>query len=132
MNAVPATALCDYDFLQCKRCGRICTKPEVDRALGPLGTGQVCKCGSIKYSPINLPWWGVFLPRVWSFAVNRLVDGRRGWRVTKVLCRQCGNRWPQYYNVHDSSVVESCPNCKSGHTVFDGDTYWADDPGRLS
>lgn len=64
--------MCAYDFMKCAKCGRLCTKPEIVVALGVGGTGQACPCGSMRYQPTNLPWWGWLLPRVWQFAYWRL------------------------------------------------------------
>jgi hypothetical protein len=64
----------DYDFYKCKKCGRLITRIEEMLAFVP-GTkhyGHICPCGSQKYSPTNLPWWGWLLPRVWKFAWLRI------------------------------------------------------------
>jgi hypothetical protein len=61
-----------YDFYRCGKCGRLVTQPEMQRAVGVGGTGRACPCGSLRYSPINLPWWGLLLPRVWHFALARV------------------------------------------------------------
>lgn len=60
------------DFWKCFKCGRLCTGMEMGEALGPDGTGSACPCGSTRFSPMNLPWWGWLLPRVWKFAVARI------------------------------------------------------------
>lgn len=64
--------VCDFDFLRCQKCGRIVTKLQMQRAIGDGGDGRACPCGSLKYSPANLPWYGWFWPRVWVFACQRL------------------------------------------------------------
>lgn len=60
------------DFWRCYDCGRLCTGLEMKIALAPGGNGAVCPCGSQRYRPANLPWYGWLLPRVWIFAVMRL------------------------------------------------------------
>ena len=60
------------DFWRCYNCGRLCTTPEMNKALGVGGSGQACPCGSMRYTPSNIPWWGWFLPRVWKFAFLRI------------------------------------------------------------
>ena len=74
MESAALTKLVDYDFMKCEKCGRIVTKPEVLVAIGPGGNGQACPCGSMKFLPMNLPWWGWFLPRVWKFAYHRVKE----------------------------------------------------------
>ena len=59
---------CEYDFMRCAKCGRLCTKLEMERALGPEGTGAACPCGSLKYQPTNLVWWEWVYPRVLVYA----------------------------------------------------------------
>ena len=66
-----AMPLCRWDFMRCQSCHRLCTKLELERALGRNVTGLACPCGGIKYMPVNLPWWGWILPRVWVFALAR-------------------------------------------------------------
>lgn len=61
-----------FDFYKCLKCGRVCTQPEMMVALGPGGSGKVCPCGGLRYSPINLPWLAWCLPRVLSFAWKRI------------------------------------------------------------
>jgi hypothetical protein len=63
----------DFDFYKCAGttgCGRIITKPEMEKALAT--TGKPCPCGGQNFSPIDLPWYGWVLPRVWYFAYLRL------------------------------------------------------------
>jgi hypothetical protein len=72
MARAALSAVCEFDFMRCQKCGRIATKLEIARALGTHGTGQPCPCGAMKLQPTNLPWWGWLLPRVWVFAVARL------------------------------------------------------------
>jgi len=64
--------LCEYDFMRCGKCGRLMTKPEMQKALGNGSTGQPCPCGSQKYLPVNLKWTDWVRPRVWTFAYQRL------------------------------------------------------------
>jgi len=59
----------EFDFMKCQKCGRLCTKLEIDRG---LGKGEICPCGSLKYAPVNLIWWQWMLPRVWWFACLRM------------------------------------------------------------
>lgn len=59
-----AESLCEYDFMQCQKCGRICTHTEVVAALGQDGAGEICPCGSLKYSPHQLDWHEYELPQV--------------------------------------------------------------------
>ena len=66
-----------FDFYRCDRCGRLCTQPEMMRALGREGTGHVCPCGGLKYRPTNLRWFERSYPRVWTFAWQRAHD--LGW-----------------------------------------------------
>lgn len=62
-----------FDFYICTKCQRICTAVEMQKALGiNPSVGSPCPCGGHKFSPTNLPWWGWFLPRVWTFAVDRV------------------------------------------------------------
>lgn len=61
-----------FDFWKCEKCGRLCTALEMAKALGISPTASCCPCGSLKYSPMNLPTWGWCLPRVWRFAIQRL------------------------------------------------------------
>jgi hypothetical protein len=58
-----------YDFYRCRQCQRLLTRPEV---AARLVDGSPCACGSLQVQPANLPWWGWFLPRVWTFAIARL------------------------------------------------------------
>lgn len=64
-----------FDFWKCQKCGRICTKLEMLAATGLEPDDTCCPCGSLKYSPMNLPWWGWVLPRVWRLAGYRVL----GW-----------------------------------------------------
>lgn len=60
-----------YDFYRCigaSGCRRIITKPEM--TVG-FETGVPCRCGGLKFSPINLPWYGWFIPRILKFAIWR-------------------------------------------------------------
>lgn len=57
-----------YDFMKCQKCGRLITKPEIDEK---LASGNICPCGSLKYSPVNILWWQWVFPRVWKFAYLR-------------------------------------------------------------
>lgn len=68
VDPLEAMAEVRADFWRCDKCLRLCTKPEMDQALGIGGTGRACPCGSMRYRPANLPWWGWLLPRVWRFA----------------------------------------------------------------
>lgn len=61
------------DFWRCHECGRLCTRVEMDMALGVGGTGAACSCGSGRYVPANLPWYGWMFPRVLSFAILRIM-----------------------------------------------------------
>lgn len=75
MSSAALSQVCDYDFMRCEKCGRVVTKPEVLRAIGDgtaAGTGKPCPCGGMKLTPIDLPWWGWLLPRVWVFAWQRI------------------------------------------------------------
>ena len=64
----------EYDFYTCYKCGRLITRVEEIMAFipGTKNSGKICKCGSMRYRPSNLPWWGWFLPRVWYFAYLRI------------------------------------------------------------
>lgn len=66
--APPVEALAEYDFIQCKKCGRICSHTEVQAAVGPGGIGRVCPCGSLKYTPITVTWESYHLPQVIRYA----------------------------------------------------------------
>lgn len=72
MSGAALQTLCDYDFMRCQKCGALVTKIQMETAIGAGGTGQACACGSLKYQPTNLPWWGWLLPRVLAFAWKRL------------------------------------------------------------
>ena len=61
------------DFWRCFKCNRLCTGLEMSKALGVGGTGTACTCGAMKYSHVNLPWWGWLLPRVLKFAFLRVI-----------------------------------------------------------
>jgi DNA-directed RNA polymerase subunit RPC12/RpoP len=63
-----------YDFYRCFDCGRLISFVEERRAYDPKGKnyGRICPCGSRRYRPANLPWWGWFLPRVWVAAYVKL------------------------------------------------------------
>jgi len=64
----------DYDFYRCYECRKLITRIE-EIKMFTCGTdeyGVVCKCGSRKYTPVNLPWWGWLLPKVWKFAFYRI------------------------------------------------------------
>jgi len=71
MSSAALSQVCQFDFMRCEKCGRLVTKLEIARAL-ENGTGQPCPCGGMKLRPINLPWWGWLLPRVWVFAWQRV------------------------------------------------------------
>lgn len=74
-DPVPAhlvDALCEFDFMQCQKCGRICTNTEAETALGPAGTGEICPCGSLKYSPHQIEWHEYVLPQVIRYARAKL------------------------------------------------------------
>ena len=60
----------DFDFYRCYKCNRLITK--LEEIVARTITGQICPCGSRKYTPSNLPWWGWFLPKVWIFAYRRI------------------------------------------------------------
>jgi hypothetical protein len=62
----------EADFWFCYKCKRLCTGLEMAIALGPGGSGFACPCGSQRYQPTDIPWWGWFLPRVWKFAYLRI------------------------------------------------------------
>jgi hypothetical protein len=64
--------LCEYDFMRCGKCGRLMTKPEMQKALGLGSDGRACPCGSLKYLPVNVRWFDWMRPRVLSFAYHRL------------------------------------------------------------
>lgn len=70
---VARATLAEFDFYRCITshggCGRIITRDEM--AAG-FESGQPCPCGHLKFSPINLPWYGWLFPRVWKFAYFRL------------------------------------------------------------
>lgn len=72
MSSAALAQVCEFDFMRCEKCGRIITKPEMQIAIGAEGTGKACPCGGMKYTPIDLPWWGWGLPRVWAFAWQRV------------------------------------------------------------
>lgn len=61
-------SLCDFDFMKCQKCGRICTNTEVVAAIGPGGHGKICPCGSLKYSPYQIAWRDYGLPQVVRYA----------------------------------------------------------------
>ncbi|HYE89036.1 MAG TPA: hypothetical protein VEA16_21950 [Vicinamibacterales bacterium] len=61
-------SLCEFDFMKCQKCGRICTNTEIVAALGPGGTGEICTCGSLKYSPYQIDWTDYALPQVIRYA----------------------------------------------------------------
>jgi hypothetical protein len=67
----PPNETAAVDFWHCEKCGRLCTKLEMDGALGLTPRASACPCGGLKFSPTNLPWWGWVLPRVWIFALHR-------------------------------------------------------------
>ena len=58
----------EYDFYRCEKCRRLCTKLEWDAAMGLHGTGRVCPCGGIKFSPSNVTWRDYVLPQVIRYA----------------------------------------------------------------
>jgi DNA-directed RNA polymerase subunit RPC12/RpoP len=62
-----------YDFYRCFKCGRLITKLEEKKAFDPesKNKGEICPCGSARYSPCNLRWYHWFLPRVLNFAYLR-------------------------------------------------------------
>lgn len=60
-----------FDFMRCGKCGRLCTKPELERMLD-RGTGA-CPCGALKYYPVNFKRHYLKYPRVWWFAILRLL-----------------------------------------------------------
>lgn len=72
-RAHPALGRYSYDFYKCHHCGRLCTLLQMIKALGPNGSGKCCPCGGLKYSPINLCRSDWKLPRVWLFAIYRLL-----------------------------------------------------------
>jgi hypothetical protein len=90
MSSAALSSLCEFDFMQCEKCGRVATKPEIVLALGPDGTGQPCPCGGMKLRPVNLPWWGWLLPRVWVFAWQRV----RSQSLQETLRRQTPDDTP--------------------------------------
>lgn len=72
MTPQSVSAIPQFDFYRCigtSGCGRIVTGPEM---VAGLSSGCPCPCGGLKFSPINLPWYGWFIPRVWRFAIQRL------------------------------------------------------------
>jgi len=64
METVPVSSLCEFDFMKCRKCDRICTNTEVSGAIGENGTGVICLCGSIKYQPYQITWKDYCLPQV--------------------------------------------------------------------
>lgn len=60
------------DFWRCFGCKALITKIQMDKAFLPSGNGIACKCGSNRFTPANLPWYGWFLPRVLKFAALRI------------------------------------------------------------
>jgi len=65
-------ALCEFDFMKCLKCGRVCTNTEVTAAIEPGGDGAVCPCGSLKYGPYQVAWRDYALPQVIRYARERL------------------------------------------------------------
>lgn len=118
-----------YDFYQCQRCYRICTSDELSRALGKHGTGSACPCGGMKYSPVNLPWYGLCWPRVWAPAWRRLVGGLRGWRMARAECLACGgSEWQARFRRGSDTTTLECPACHAQHSLLTTDISFADAP----
>jgi len=57
-----------FDFYRCLKCNRLITHLEMEDGL-PIG--KVCRCGALKYSPVDLKWYQHLLPRVINFAFYR-------------------------------------------------------------
>lgn len=106
-------ALCAYDFMECGKCGRLCTKREMERALGVEGSGRACPCGSTKYQPTNPSFWQLWQPKVLIFAVYRLIDGLRGWRTVRSRCLkvECGHQWQAVFQRGTNVRTLECPRC---------------------
>ncbi len=62
----------DFDFYRCARCRRLITRVEELMAKQGRYGGAICRCGSFRFSPVNMRWFHWFLPRVWIFAALRL------------------------------------------------------------
>lgn len=65
-----------YDFYRCEACHRLMTKLEEFSFFDPTSPtyGQVCPCGFRRYSPTNMLWWEWVYPRVWKFALIRVLE----------------------------------------------------------
>jgi hypothetical protein len=64
----------DFDFYRCYKCGRLITRIDEMVAFSKKSKtkGNICHCGSPKYSPANPKWNEYFLPRVIFFALMRI------------------------------------------------------------
>jgi hypothetical protein len=64
----------DFDFYRCYKCHRLITRVDEILFFTPNSktAGEVCKCGSKKYTPTNPKWWEYFLPRTIRFAYYRI------------------------------------------------------------
>ena len=103
MSGAALSQVCQFDFMRCEKCGRLVTKPEIVRAL-ENGTGQPCPCGGMKLQPMNLPWWGWLLPRVWAFAWERI----RSQNIRETLRREPAG--PEHDNhAHADDELEQLP-----------------------
>ena len=69
----PVNGLGDvYDFYRCYMCHRLITMLE-ERAALKAQKEQICKCGSSRYQPTQFVWYYLFLPRVFKFAILRIL-----------------------------------------------------------
>src|SRR3990167_390531 len=125
-------ALCMYDFMKCQKCGRLCTKPEMERGLGRHGTGSVCPCGSMKYAPVNPPAWAFLLPRVLAFAGRRFWSGLRGWRTVRVRCQAeaCSYVWQAVFRRGTDVATLECPRCHAHESAPVSAMSFADAPSE--
>jgi DNA-directed RNA polymerase subunit RPC12/RpoP len=62
----------EHDFYRCVTCQRLLTQPELTQAL-TTGNETPCPCGGARFSPTNLTAADWRWPRVWTFAVQRLL-----------------------------------------------------------
>lgn len=68
------TATCPFAFMRCGKCGRICTKTEMERALGFCAESRACPCGSLKYAATDVTWRDYVLPQVLRFLRTQFSD----------------------------------------------------------
>lgn len=73
LEASPA-ATCPFAFMRCGKCGRICTKPEMERALGFDAAQKACPCGSLKYTATDITWRDYELPQVARFMLAQFSE----------------------------------------------------------